>query len=361
MARRRRCTPPASCRGSSPIPTPTRSGCPTRDSRSSTRSSTSATTPSPSAPTRPGSTSSRSCEAPGLPCSRSTPTGPPATFDVLAFNLSAELVYTNVLNCIDLAGVPVRAEDRRPEHPLVVAGGHCALQPRAHGRLRRRLRDRRRRGGRRRDHRGHRRVEALAAAPPVRVCCASWPPSPGSTCPPVRRRVRRGVHPISRPGSPSPRACRQAHRRRPRRVALPEAAARPAHRGRARPAQRRDLPRLHAGLPLLPGGHDHASRARAPRGAGPHDGAVDGLRRTGYDEVALTSLSSADFSGIDGLVAGLVNEPGRHGVRQPVAAVAARRRVHRRARQPRSRRSGAPGSRSRPRAAAGGSGRCSTS
>jgi radical SAM family uncharacterized protein len=34
----------------------------------------------------------------------------------------------------------------------------------------------------------------------------------------------------------------------------------------------------------------------------------DGLRRTGYDEVALTSLSSADFSGIDGLVAGIVNE-----------------------------------------------------
>ena len=34
----------------------------------------------------------------------------------------------------------------------------------------------------------------------------------------------------------------------------------------------------------------------------------NGLRRTGYDEVALTSLSSADFSGIDGLVADLVNE-----------------------------------------------------
>ena len=42
----------------------------------------------------------------------STRTVPPATFDVMAFNLSAELVYTNVLNCIDLAGVPVRAADR---------------------------------------------------------------------------------------------------------------------------------------------------------------------------------------------------------------------------------------------------------
>src|SRR5689334_4298688 len=51
------------------------------------------------------------------------------TFDVLAFNLSAELVYTNVLNCIDLAGVPVRAADRGPEHPLVSVGGHCTYNP----------------------------------------------------------------------------------------------------------------------------------------------------------------------------------------------------------------------------------------
>src|SRR3954465_13403044 len=52
-----------------------------------------------------------------------------ADFDLIAFNLSAELVYTNVLNCIDLAGVPVRAADRRPEHPLVGAGGHCTYNP----------------------------------------------------------------------------------------------------------------------------------------------------------------------------------------------------------------------------------------
>src|SRR5437870_2859574 len=54
---------------------------------------------------------------------------PAGDFDLIAFNLSAELVYTNVLNCIDLAGVPVRAADRSPEHPLVVAGGHCAFNP----------------------------------------------------------------------------------------------------------------------------------------------------------------------------------------------------------------------------------------
>jgi radical SAM family uncharacterized protein len=54
---------------------------------------------------------------------------PAAAFDVLAFNLSAELVYTNVLNCIDLAGVPVRAADRDDAHPLVGAGGHCTYNP----------------------------------------------------------------------------------------------------------------------------------------------------------------------------------------------------------------------------------------
>jgi radical SAM family uncharacterized protein len=52
-----------------------------------------------------------------------------AQFDLLAFNLSAELVYTNVLSCIDLAGVAVRNEDRRPEDPLVVAGGHATFNP----------------------------------------------------------------------------------------------------------------------------------------------------------------------------------------------------------------------------------------
>jgi radical SAM family uncharacterized protein len=52
-----------------------------------------------------------------------------ADFDLLAFNLSAELVYTNVLNMIDLAGVPVRTADRRPGDPLVVIGGHAAFNP----------------------------------------------------------------------------------------------------------------------------------------------------------------------------------------------------------------------------------------
>jgi radical SAM family uncharacterized protein len=50
-------------------------------------------------------------------------------FDLLAFNLSSELVFTNLLEMVDLAGVPIHACDRRPEHPLVVVGGHSAFNP----------------------------------------------------------------------------------------------------------------------------------------------------------------------------------------------------------------------------------------
>src|SRR5580698_2256793 len=54
---------------------------------------------------------------------------PAAEFDILAFNLAAELTYTNVLNLVDLAGVPVRAAERGDGDPLVIAGGHCAFNP----------------------------------------------------------------------------------------------------------------------------------------------------------------------------------------------------------------------------------------
>jgi radical SAM family uncharacterized protein len=54
---------------------------------------------------------------------------PAGEFDLLAFNLSSELVFTNVLEMIDLAGVPVRAADRAVTHPLVAVGGHSAFNP----------------------------------------------------------------------------------------------------------------------------------------------------------------------------------------------------------------------------------------
>jgi radical SAM family uncharacterized protein len=54
---------------------------------------------------------------------------PARAFDVIAFNLSAELVYTNLLNLLDLAGLRVRGAERQPDDPIVVAGGHCAFNP----------------------------------------------------------------------------------------------------------------------------------------------------------------------------------------------------------------------------------------
>ena len=73
-----------------------------------------------------------------------------------------------------------------------------------------------------------------------------------------------------------PRA--QAHRHGPRRVAVPEDAARAAGRDRPRADERRDLPRLHPRLPLLPGRHDHPAGARAQHHRHRRDGAA-GPRR----------------------------------------------------------------------------------
>lgn len=54
---------------------------------------------------------------------------PIADFDFLGFTLQYEMSYTNVLNMIDLAGIPVESEDRRDEDPIVIAGGPCVYNP----------------------------------------------------------------------------------------------------------------------------------------------------------------------------------------------------------------------------------------
>ena len=50
-------------------------------------------------------------------------------FDIIGFTLQYELSYTNVLNMLSLAGVPLRSADRKSLAPLVVAGGPCACNP----------------------------------------------------------------------------------------------------------------------------------------------------------------------------------------------------------------------------------------
>jgi len=54
---------------------------------------------------------------------------PIAEFDLIGFSLGYEMAYTNVLNMLDLAGLPLRAADRPDLTPLVAAGGTCAYNP----------------------------------------------------------------------------------------------------------------------------------------------------------------------------------------------------------------------------------------
>ncbi|GAA1978075.1 TIGR03960 family B12-binding radical SAM protein [Catenulispora subtropica] len=54
---------------------------------------------------------------------------PVKDFDLFGVSFSTELGYTNLLNALDLAGIPLEAGDRTEDHPLVIAGGHAAFNP----------------------------------------------------------------------------------------------------------------------------------------------------------------------------------------------------------------------------------------
>ncbi len=54
---------------------------------------------------------------------------PLACFDIIGFSLPYETLYTNALNVLDLAGIPVRSAERDGSHPIVIAGGHSTLNP----------------------------------------------------------------------------------------------------------------------------------------------------------------------------------------------------------------------------------------
>ena len=169
------------------------------------------------------------------------------------------------------------AADRRPEHPLVVAGGHCTYNPEpladfvdffvlgdgeeVVGEITEVVREWKASG----------RTEGSPRA----GAAPRWPRSRASTCRRCTRSTYDGADLVGvTPRYPDvPGAGREAHDRRPGRLALPQAPARAAHRGRPRPAQRRGVPGLHPGLPLLPGRHDHPPGPRAPGRPGPDDGA----------------------------------------------------------------------------------------
>ncbi|TYO98025.1 TIGR03960 family B12-binding radical SAM protein [Desulfallas thermosapovorans] len=66
----------------------------------------------------------------GLPLTSLESRRPLRDFDIIGFTLQYELSFTNILNMLDLAGIPLRSADRAGgDYPLVVAGGPCAFNP----------------------------------------------------------------------------------------------------------------------------------------------------------------------------------------------------------------------------------------
>ena len=229
-------------------------------------------------------------------------------FDVLAFNLSAELVYTNLLNCLDLAGVPVRADRRRPEHPLVIAGGHCTYNPEPLADF----------------------VDAFVLGDGEEVVgeitevVAAWKRSGRTARDGVLRELATitgvyvpSMYDVAYDGpalvSVTPRFPDVPERVEKRTVA--DLAEWPYPKNQLVPLVEVVHDRLNveifrgctrgcrfcqAGMITRPVRERPAEQVRTM--------VREGLRRTGYDEVALTSLSSADFSGIDDVVGDLVND-----------------------------------------------------
>ncbi len=66
----------------------------------------------------------------GLPLFSLESRRPLRDFDIIGFTLQYELSFSNILNMLDLAGIPLRSADRTGgDYPLIVAGGPCAFNP----------------------------------------------------------------------------------------------------------------------------------------------------------------------------------------------------------------------------------------
>ncbi len=230
-------------------------------------------------------------------------------FDIIGFNLSAELNYTNLVNLIDLAGVPVRAAARRPHHALIAVGGHCTYNPEpvadfvdfvvlgdgeeivseiteVVGEWKRSGRESR--------------TDVLVALARIE---GVYVPSLYDVHYDGQRIV--SIEP-NRPGVPE----------RVEKRTIADLAAWPHPRRQLVPLTEVVHDRLNvevfrgctrgcrfcqAGMITRPVRERPADQVRTM--------VLDGLRRTGYDEVALTSLSSADFSGIESVVQDIIDDP----------------------------------------------------
>ena len=77
----------------------------------------------------PWSDMEEAMRAAGLPLYSLESKRPISSFDVVGISLPYEQLYTNTLNMLDLAGIPLLASERDNEHPLIVAGGHATFNP----------------------------------------------------------------------------------------------------------------------------------------------------------------------------------------------------------------------------------------
>ena len=288
------------------------------------------------------------------PCSRSTPTDRPPTSTSSPSTFRPSSSTPTCSTASTSPGSPVRGVDRGPSDPLIGAGGHCTYNPEpladfvdffvigdgeeAVGEITEVVRDWKV-GGRTPGSREQ--VLRALSHDPRRLRAVD-----------VRGRLRRRA---ARRRSP-PSYADVPERVEKRTIAdldewpYPKQPAGAAHRSRARSAQRRDLPRLHPRLSLLPGGHDHAPRAGAPGRTGAHDGArraaAHRLRR-GHASPRCrppTSAASTAWSPTSS-----TSPPTATRCRCRCRASASTR--SRSASRPRSRRSGARGSPSPPRVA----------
>ena len=251
----------------------------------------------------------------GLPLFSVDSHRPATDFDIVAFNVSAELVYTNVVNCIDLAGIPVRATARTAEHALVGAGGHCTYNP-----------------------------EPLAdfvdffvlgdgeeVVSEITERVGEW--KAGGRGGGSRQRLLRDLATVAGVYVPSMYDVAYDGDRlvavRPRFADVPERVEKRTVADLGEwPYPKRQL------VPLTEVVHDRLNvevfrgctrgcrfcqagmitrPVRERPEAQVRTMVAEGLRRTGYDEVALTSLSTADFSGIERVVGDTVSDPANCG------------------------------------------------
>ena len=226
---------------------------------------------------------------------------PVGAFDVLGVCFATELGYTNLLHRARPRRHPAARRRPRRRPPDRHRRRARRVQPRADRRLHRRRGARRRRAGRARDLRRRPRLEGRG--PPGRPRRAAA--AAGAHRRRLRARVLRRRLPARRPdpaGRAQPRRRAVAGRKHtvmdldewpyPKQPLVPLAET--VHERMSR----RDLPRLHPRLPVLPGRHDHPPGARALDHRHRRDGRARRWQATGFEEVGLLCLSSADHSEI---------------------------------------------------------------